>query len=217
MFKHFLTLYFYGVRRNKKIVLEKVLVEDYAAEGKSLARHDGKVIFIENVVPGDVVDIRLKKNKKDWGEGFPIQFHSYSQDRVQPFCQHFGVCGGCQWQMLPYKQQLVYKQQQVYDNLKRIGKIVLPEMLPIAGAEETKFYRNKLEYTFSTKEYTPEKPLTPSNSYSGQQLMTQNLKQETFNNNSDGHKSEPLSFPPTSPIAVGLEEAALGFHAKGFF
>jgi len=143
------------VRKKKNIVLEEVLVENYAAEGKSLARMDGKVIFIENVVPGDVVDIRLSKNKKDWAEGYPIQFKSFSKQRVEPFCQHFGVCGGCQWQMLPYQKQLQYKQQQVIDNLTRIGKIELPDALPIAGAGEDKFYRNKLEYTFSTKEYIP--------------------------------------------------------------
>jgi 23S rRNA (uracil1939-C5)-methyltransferase len=137
-------------------VLEEVLVENYAAEGKSLARRDGKVVFIENVVPGDVVDIRLSKNKKDWAEGYPIEFKSYSKERVEPFCQHFGVCGGCQWQMLPYQKQLQYKHQQVFDNLSRIGKIQLPEFFPIVGAEEDKFYRNKLEYTFSTKEYLPQ-------------------------------------------------------------
>jgi 23S rRNA (uracil1939-C5)-methyltransferase len=144
------------VRKKKNIVLEEVLVENYAAEGKSLARQEGKVIFIENVVPGDVVDIRLSKNKKDWAEGYPIQFKSYSKERVEPFCQHFGVCGGCQWQMLPYEKQLQYKQQQVIDNLTRIGKIKLPAALPIAGSGEDKFYRNKLEYTFSTKEYLPD-------------------------------------------------------------
>ncbi|MER3470191.1 MAG: 23S rRNA (uracil(1939)-C(5))-methyltransferase RlmD [Chitinophagaceae bacterium] len=143
------------MRRNKNIVLEKILVEDYAAEGKSLTRQDGKVIFIENVVPGDVVDVRLTKNKKDWAEGYPLKFESYSQERTQPFCQHFGVCGGCQWQMLPYEKQLQYKQKQVHDNLKRIGKVQMPEMLPIVGATKDKFYRNKLEYTFSTKEYLP--------------------------------------------------------------
>lgn len=141
------------MRKKKNIVLEGVLVENYAAEGKSLARQEGKVIFIENVVPGDVVDIRLSKNKKDWAEGYPIQFKSYSKERVDPFCRHFGVCGGCQWQMLPYQKQLQYKQQQVIDNLTRIGKINLPEPFPIAGATEDRFYRNKLEYTFSTKEY----------------------------------------------------------------
>lgn len=136
-------------------MLQNVAVEGHAAEGKSLARQEGKVIFIENVVPGDVVDVRLTKNKKDWAEGYPVQFHSYSKERVQPFCQHFGVCGGCQWQMLPYAKQLEYKQQQVWDNLTRIGKIELPPMLPIIGAAEDKWYRNKLEYTFSTKEFLP--------------------------------------------------------------
>jgi len=145
------------VRRKKKnIVLEKVLVEDYAAEGKSIARVDGKVVFIERVVPGDVVDIRLFKSKKDWAEGYPLQFHSFSKERTEPFCQHFGVCGGCQWQMLPYDKQLFYKRQQVEDNLKRIGKIELPEIPPVLGADETKWYRNKLEYTFSSKRFIPE-------------------------------------------------------------
>jgi 23S rRNA (uracil1939-C5)-methyltransferase len=145
------------VRKPKKnIVFEQVLVENYAAEGKSLARRDGKVIFIEGTVPGDVVDVRLGKNKKDWAEGYPLRFHSYSRERAEPFCQHFGVCGGCQWQMLPYEKQLQYKHQQVKDNLTRIGKIELPEFLPIVGAKDDKFYRNKLEFTFSTKEYLPE-------------------------------------------------------------
>lgn len=144
------------MRKNKKAIeLDDVLVENYAAEGKSLARRDGKVIFIENVVPGDVVDIRLSKNKKDWAEGYPLRYRSYSKERVEPFCQHFGVCGGCQWQMLPYEKQLVYKQQQVFDNLTRIGKVPLPPMLPIVGSADDKFYRNKLEFTFSTREYLP--------------------------------------------------------------
>jgi 23S rRNA (uracil1939-C5)-methyltransferase len=148
-------MYFYAVAKKRSIVLDEVLVENYAAEGKSLARRDGKVVFIENVVPGDVVDVRLSKNKKDWAEGYPIQFHSYSKERVTPFCKHFGVCGGCQWQMLPYPLQLKYKQQQVVDNLTRIGKVFLPEIMPIIGSKEDRYYRNKLEYTFSTKEYIP--------------------------------------------------------------
>jgi len=146
---------FEAVRKKKNIVLDEVLVENYAAEGKSLARRDGKVIFIENVVPGDVVDVRLLKNKKDWAEGYPLRFRSFSEQRVDPFCVHFGVCGGCQWQMLPYAKQLEYKQQQVMDNLSRIGKVALPQPLPIAGAPNDRFYRNKLEFTFSTKEFLP--------------------------------------------------------------
>ena len=132
------------------------MVEGYAAEGKSIARVDGKVVFIERVVPGDVVDVKLIKSKKDWAEGYPLQFHTFSKERVEPFCQHFGVCGGCQWQMLPYDKQLFYKRQQVEDNLKRIGRIDLPDIPPVLGAEEAKWYRNKLEYTFSSKRFVPE-------------------------------------------------------------
>lgn len=137
------------------MVLEKVLVQDYAAEGKSLARVDGKVVFIEGAVPGDVVDIQLSKNKSDWAEGHTIKIHELSSDRVSPFCEHFGVCGGCQWQMLPYEKQLFYKQKQVTDNLTRIAKIELPPIAPIIGAEQTEGYRNKMEYTFATRKYIP--------------------------------------------------------------
>ncbi len=135
------------------------MVSDYAAEGRSLAKVDGKVIFVESTVPGDVVDIKLFKNKKDWAEGYPLQFHEYSKERVEPFCSHFGVCGGCQWQMLPYTKQLEYKQKQVEDNLSRIGKVALPAILPIIGAGQDKFYRNKLEYTFSNRRFLLESEL----------------------------------------------------------
>lgn len=142
-------------KQRKAIVIENLIVTDYAAEGKSLARLDGKVIFIEGAIPGDVVDVLLKKNKSDWAEGVVIRFHTYSPHRLTPFCEHFGVCGGCQWQMLPYTLQLEYKQQQVSDVLQRIGKIPLPAMEPIMGAERTTHYRNKLEYTFGDRRYIP--------------------------------------------------------------
>ena len=140
--------------RKKNVVLENVPVTAYAAEGKALARVDGKVVFIEGgVVPGDVVDVKLGKNKKDWAEGKAIKIRSLSPQRVAPFCQHFGLCGGCKWQMLPYELQLQYKQQQVTDHLQRIGHLALPEMPPILGAAKTRHYRNKLEFTFSNKAY----------------------------------------------------------------
>jgi 23S rRNA (uracil1939-C5)-methyltransferase len=142
-------------KQRKTVVLEKVLVQDYAAEGKSLARVDGKVVFIEGAVPGDVVDVQLSKNKADWAEGHTVHIHNLSSDRVTPFCEHFGVCGGCQWQMLPYEKQLFYKQKQVNDNLTRIAKINLPEIAPIIGADFTRGYRNKMEYTFATRKYIP--------------------------------------------------------------
>jgi len=144
------------VKRRQKIVLEDLLIENYAAEGKSLAKHNGKVIFVENTIPGDVVDVQLYKSKKDWAEGFPLEIKKLSADRVTPFCRHFGVCGGCQWQMLPYAKQLEYKQQQVHDVLSRIGKVKLPVINTIAGATETKYYRNKIEYSFSTKKFIAE-------------------------------------------------------------
>ncbi len=144
------------MRHNKQLIVRQVVVSDYAAEGKSLARVDGKVIFISGAVPGDKVDIQLTKSKKDWAEGRAIHFHEYSSLRTDPFCKHFGICGGCKWQMLPYEEQLRYKQREVEDHLRRIGKVMLPEILPIIGAAETRFYRNKLEYTFSSKRYYPE-------------------------------------------------------------
>ena len=192
-------------------MLQNLAVEDYAAEGKSLARLEGKVVFIENVVPGDIVDVRLSKNKKDWAEGHPIFFHAYSEDRVAPFCQHFGVCGGCQWQMLPYNKQLQFKQQQVLDNLTRIGKISLPEFMPILGSEQDKWYRNKLEYTFSTKEFTADKPPKRNNpnrtpgldGSTGETIPTTETEQSRDGEN-NGH-----TLPGETPV--------LGFHAKGFF
>ena len=190
-------------------------MEDYAAEGKSLARVDGKVIFIENTVPGDVVDVQLGKNKKDWAEGWPIHFHAYSAERVQPFCQHFGVCGGCQWQMLPYHKQLEYKQRQVKDNLQRIGKIALPEMMPILGADDTKYYRNKIEYTFGTKEYTKEKPAPPT-SPKGRLSNAQGQLTEGSLQNENIEISESSQVPPSGGFR-GADTSVLGFHAKGFF
>ena len=139
--------------RKKNVVLEKMTVQDYAAEGKALGKVDGKVVFIEGAVPGDVVDVRLSKNKKEWAEGKAIHFHKFSGDRVAPFCEHFGVCGGCKWQMLPYDKQLAYKQHEVEQHLRRIGKVALPAIAPIAGCESTVRYRNKLEFTFSNRRY----------------------------------------------------------------
>ncbi len=133
--------------------MENLLVTGYAAGGKCLAKHEGKVIFMENAVPGDIVTVRLIKNKKDWAEAQVIRFVSFSSERIEPFCKHFGICGGCQWQMLPYEKQLEYKHDQVLQSLKRIGKLDLPEIRPILGSERTTHYRNKLEYTFSNHRY----------------------------------------------------------------
>ena len=140
-------------KKNKKIILEDIVVTDYAAEGKALAKQDGKVIFISGAVPGDIANVLITKNKKDWAEGRALQIKVFSKERVQPFCMHFGTCGGCKWQMLPYEKQLQYKQQEAKQNLQRISKAELPEILPIIGADDSVHYRNKLEFTFSNKRY----------------------------------------------------------------
>ncbi len=135
------------------IILEKVLVEKMAAEGKCIAYHNEQVVFINQTAPGDVVDVRITRKRKKHMEGTPIHFHHYSELRVTPFCQHFGTCGGCKWQHIPYEQQLAYKQQQIADNFQRIGKIDLPDISPILPSAETRYYRNKLEYAFSSKRW----------------------------------------------------------------
>jgi 23S rRNA (uracil1939-C5)-methyltransferase len=142
--------------KRKKFVLENVPVTGYAAEGKALARIEGKVIFIEGAVPGDIADVLITKNKKDWAEGKAIKINELSSERVTPFCIHFGICGGCKWQMLPYRKQLEYKEQEVKDVVKRIGKVETV-VLPILGSEKTIHYRNKLEFTFSNKKYLTQK------------------------------------------------------------
>ena len=150
-------------KKQKNIVLENITVTDYAAEGKGLVRHEGKVIFVSGAIPGDRVNIRLSKNKKDWAEGKAIDILEPSPDRLDPFCKHFGTCGGCKWQMLPYEKQLAFKQQEAVQNLVRIGKIELPEVLPIVGSANTIHYRNKLEFTFSNKRYLTNAELNNEN------------------------------------------------------
>ncbi|MDR1737417.1 MAG: 23S rRNA (uracil(1939)-C(5))-methyltransferase RlmD [Candidatus Symbiothrix sp.] len=134
-------------------LLENITVTGIAAEGKAIAKYNDLVIFVPFVVPGDVVDIQLTRKKHSYAEGQAVHFHSYSPQRATAFCKHYGVCGGCKWQILPYSEQIRYKQQQVTDNLTRIGKLSLPEITPILGSEKTQYYRNKLEYTFSNKRW----------------------------------------------------------------
>lgn len=134
-------------------VFEKVEITAAAAEGKSLARVDNLVVFIANAVPGDVADIKITKKSKKFLEGTAVKFHSYSSQRVEPLCVHFGTCGGCKWQFLDYKWQLHYKQQQVVDALTRIGKLEFPEVTPIIGSKEIYNYRNRLDFGFSNKKW----------------------------------------------------------------
>lgn len=140
-------------RKKLDLILENVKIEAVAAEGKSLAHVDGTVVFVEFAVPGDIVNVKVTKKKKNYMEGFILEIVKPSDDRLQPFCEHFGICGGCRWQPLPYDMQLKAKQQQVWDQLVRIGHLEIPDISPILPSDKTKYYRNKLEFTFSNKRW----------------------------------------------------------------
>jgi 23S rRNA (uracil1939-C5)-methyltransferase len=142
------------VGRKKDLpLLEKIKIIDIGAEGNAIARVENQVIFVPMLIPGDIVDIQITRKRKNYLEGRVVRFKEYSADRISPVCRHFGVCGGCRWQHLPYDLQLKYKEEQVADNLSRIGKVHLPEINPIIGSECAYDYRNKLEYTFSDKRW----------------------------------------------------------------
>ena len=141
-------------RKKKPLpLLEEVTITDVAAEGKAIAKVDGLAVFVPYVVPGDVVDLQVRRKKHSYAEAEAVKFHRYATERAVPFCRHFGVCGGCKWQCLPYEAQLRYKQRQVTDALTRIGKVELPEISPILGSRQDRAYRNKLEFGFSNKRW----------------------------------------------------------------
>ena len=136
--------------KNKHITIENVTVIDAGAKGKSIAKApDGRVIFISNAIPGDVVDVQTTKKKSAYYEGFVTKYHQLSEQRVTPVCSHFGYCGGCKWQDMNYQSQLFYKQKEVENNLVRLGRIEIPAVMPIIGSDETYYYRNKMEFSHS--------------------------------------------------------------------
>ena len=141
-------------RKRKQLpLIENIEITDIANEGKAIAKHNEMVVFTQYVVPGDVVDIQITRKKNSYMEGKVVKIHKLSENREKPFCEHYGICGGCKWQILPYEEQIRHKQCQVFNNLTRIGKVELPEMRPILGSKKTKYYRNKLEFTFSNKKW----------------------------------------------------------------
>lgn len=141
-------------RKNKRQTFEHVEVIDAGAKGKSVGKTpDGRVIFLTNAVPGDVVDVMTTKKRKAYFEGVATKFHTLSSRRTEPVCQHFGTCGGCKWQHMGYEHQLYFKQKEVENNLKRIGHLDLPEISPILGSKEEYFYRNKMEFSFSNSRW----------------------------------------------------------------
>jgi len=148
--------------KNKKPLplLPMVLITDVAAEGKAIARVNDVVVFVPFVVPGDVVDLQVTRKKSHFMEARAVHFHQYSEKRSEAFCEHYGICGGCKWQILPYEEQLRHKREEVVGNLSRIGKIDLPEIAPTLGSAKTIFYRNKLEFTFSNKRWRTYEEMT---------------------------------------------------------
>ena len=156
-------------KRKEFPILENVTITDVAAEGKALARVNDMVVFVPFVVPGDVVDLKIRKKKHSYCEAEVVRFVKYSETRAVPVCQHFGVCGGCKWQNLPYEEQLRAKQQQVFDQLSRISHVQLPEFNPIMGSQLTLHYRNKLEFGCSNKRW-----LTREQVASGETFDTMN-------------------------------------------
>ena len=163
--------YFCGMgRKNRNKEFKELSVIDAGAKGKSIAKApDGKVIFINNAVPGDVVDVQTTRKKKAYYEGTATNFHEYSDKRVETSCIHFSVCGGCKWQFMGYEHQLHYKQKEVVNNLTRLGKIELPEVTPILGSKEIYFYRNKMEFSFSDSRW-----LTQEEIQSGKDIEERN-------------------------------------------
>jgi 23S rRNA (uracil1939-C5)-methyltransferase len=149
----------------KPVIWEKINIHGLADKGKGVGRtEDGRVVFVEQAAPGDVIDVRMTKKKAGVGEGYPVFFHEKSTERQTPFCEHFGVCGGCKLQHIDYDAQIKHKDQIVFDALTRIGKVKVGEFLPIIGAAETLHYRNKLEFTFSNKQWLTDEMMAANES-----------------------------------------------------
>jgi 23S rRNA (uracil1939-C5)-methyltransferase len=189
-------------------IIENVTIAGVAAEGKAIARHNDMVIFVNYGAPGDVVDIQIKKTRRRHLEGEIIRFHKKSASRTEPFCEHFGICGGCKWQHLSYDEQLRYKQKQVTDSIERIGKVNYPfELIPILGSADTQFYRNKLEYTFASRRW-----LTPDEIQSGEEITNS----EALGYHIPGFYDKVLDIKkcwlqpePSNDIRLGIKEFAI--------
>ena len=221
-------------RLKKETILENLTVQSVAAEGKCIAHTpEGQVVFIEYAVPGDVVDVRVTVKKKNYLEGRIVRLVEPSPDRLEPFCEHFGVCGGCRWQLLPYRMQLEAKQRQVFDQLSRIGHLELPEISPIIPSDKTEFYRNKLEFTASDKrwilpgETTAETTSGPDSAGTPDSDTTRALTGGTAGTPVDGTTrlltGDTAAEPPIQTPAEAFgnipadRRQGLGFHVGKFF
>ncbi len=224
-------------KRDREI-LENVLIETVAAEGNALAHVNGKALFVPMAVPGDIVNVQVTHKKKNYMEGYILEMVSPSSMRLEPFCSHFGDCGGCRWQPIPYNKQLEFKQQQVIDQLTRIGKLELPPAAPIMGSKKTIRYRNKLEFTFSNSRWVPFEELrqeagaplpgslsakTPAPGAAplpGSQSAPDTAPGATsFTRSESAQAAAPGSAPLPPPLLPPLasQSPALGFHVRGRF
>ncbi len=158
-------------RKKEMPLLERVIITDIGAEGNALARVENLVVFVPMLIPGDIVDLRVIRKRKKYLEGKVVKYHEYSADRIAPRCSHFGTCGGCKWQHLPYRLQLQHKEKQVIDAMKRIGKVELPVIDPIIGSSEEFHYRNKLEYTFSDRRWLTTEEIRSDNDYEKEEAL----------------------------------------------
>jgi len=195
-------------------ILERINIDSLEFKGKGVARVDGKVLFVEDALPGEVLDVRVVRNKRDHAFAVPVKYHIRSEDRIEPFCSHFGVCGGCKWQQLPYEKQLLYKEQFVLESLKRIGRLDLPEIEPIISCEATRHYRNKLEFTFSNRRWLPRDEFERSD---------RNVGMEALGFHMAGHFDKVLDIDkcylqqdPSNAIRQAVKEYAL-LHNLQFF
>lgn len=203
-----------GRSRRVKPLLKKVTITDVAAEGKAMCRVDDRVVFVQRVVPGDVVDVQVTKKRKSYYEGIPVFFHEYSEIRQKPLCEHFGVCGGCKWQALPYEHQLKYKEREVINNLTRIGKVDLPVHAPIMRSDKTEFYRNKMEFTFSNNRWLSQEELDSEESFEHRNGLGFHIP-GMFDKIEDVKKCY-LQKDPSNAIRLAFKEYALK-HGLTFF
>jgi 23S rRNA (uracil1939-C5)-methyltransferase len=207
-------------KRDREI-LENVLIETVAAEGNALAHVNGKALFVPMAVPGDVVNVQVTHKKKNYMEGYILELVTPSPMRQEPFCNHFGDCGGCRWQPIPYDKQLEFKQQQVIDQLTRIGKLDLPVIAPIMASGETVRYRNKLEFTFSNSRWVPFEELTQKADATLPDSQAAQAEVTGVASGVDSYperEAAPVTSPlPPSPLAPAQQLPALGFHVRGRF
>jgi 23S rRNA (uracil1939-C5)-methyltransferase len=194
-------------RRKKYPQINDLVITDIAAEGRAIGRHEGMVVFVPMAVPGDMVDVQIKRKRKNFMDGVVVRYKKYAENRAEPFCEHFGVCGGCTWQQLPYPGQLKFKQKQVSDNISRIAKTELPEMLPIISSDHLVHYRNKLEYTFSENRWLTAEEVNSSLEINDRKALGFHIPGR-FDRVLDIHHCH-LQAEPSNQIRLAIKEFAL--------